>query len=409
MKTKAAGIFSKCKYGLAVFIILTIQAVINMIPFSGTGEFLHVYYLVDFSMGKASRLLIGTVVNWLTDNPDIDWVNKFAAASVFLAIIITSCVIGKIINGIKPEMKPHVLVVTLFLVSGSLTFAIFSRFIGFLDIYMFIVALSAVIFLNNKYLRWLTPLLCVAGVFIHQGFVLSFFPLIALSSFYLAFVHEKNVSSIAVFVLSMVLTAVSVIYCVIYGTETMTLTFEEMCRIVNERGSHEFSDEALFNLGFYFYEHAPDKSGLTNAQLSEMSLWEVIVSLFTFVNFQYDGSLRGLFAILSLALIMFVIFAIIWIKCIMHADSKPKKFVYACFMLSMLIVPLYCLIASDYARWVQAGMLTQFGFAFLMFFIKDAPFEKALMQLGEFFKSKKFLLVMIYLVYAFAVQRDVTS
>ena len=78
-------------------------------------------------------------------------------------------------------------------------------------------------------------------------------------------------------------------------------------------------------------------------------------------------------------------------------------------MLAVLIVPLYSLLAADFIRWVQAGMLTQFILAMFMFFMKDEPFECAVSELGEYFKNKKFILVLIYLVHALAIQGKLTG
>jgi hypothetical protein len=380
-----------------------------MIPFRGTGEYLHVYYLVDFSMGKASRLLIGTIVNWLTDAPTAEWVDRFFVVSLFLTILLASVLAGKVINNTPKELKPHILVFALFLVSGSLNFACFSKFTGFFDIYLYAVALICVVFLFNKYLRWFVPVLCVAGVFIHQGFALSFFPLVIGAAFYMTFTDENKKAKKAVFVLSAAATVAAVVYCVTLGTETMTITFEEMCEIVKERAGFEISEEALFNLGFYFYNHVPSAAELSIHQYSDLSLWDTLVELFLFTNTKDLTSFKGLISIMSLTAIMFTLFWIVWIKCVKNSQTKGRKFVYICFMLATFIVPLYCLIAIDYIRWVQAGMLTQFGFAFMMFYVKDEPFRKAIEEIGEFFRQKKLLLVIIYFVYALSVQRDLSA
>lgn len=409
MKDKALKLFSDYKYSLIIFAALSIQAIMNLTPMRGVGEYLYVYYLVDFSMGKTSRLLIGTIVNWLTDSPDIDWINRFVLIFIFVTLFLSAILAGRIISGVKEELRPHALIFALFLVSGPFAFANFTKFVGFLDIFMFLVALIAIAFLYNRYLQWLVPALCVIGVFIHQGFVLSFFPLVILASFYLTFVQERKNERKAVFVLTAVFTAASLLYCVLYGTDTVTIPFEKMCEIVEKRGSREFSDTALFNLGFFFYNHVPSAVELSTEQYADLSLWETFLELFKFTNITYLKNLRGLISIMSLALFVFAMFWIIWIRCIKNTEKKGKKFVYACFMLSTLIVPLYSLIAVDYIRWIQGGVLTQFGLIFFMFFMKDEPFEKAVAEIGEFFKNKKLFLVLMYLVYALAVQRDISG
>ena len=56
MKTKAANILSSIKYELCIFILLIVQAIINISPyFLHVGEYTRLYYLIDFSMGKTLK------------------------------------------------------------------------------------------------------------------------------------------------------------------------------------------------------------------------------------------------------------------------------------------------------------------------------------------------------------------
>lgn len=408
MKEKTIKFFSDYKYSLIIFCILAVQAIINMIPFEGVGELIYLYYLADLSMGKTSRLLMGTIINWLTDNPTKEFVNAFAVVFVFITLFLSSLLVGKVISGVEKELKPHVLVFTAFLVSGTFTFAGFSRYLGFFDVYLFLISLIAVVFLQSKYLKWLVPLLCAVCVFIHQGFAFTFFPIIILVSFYKT-VSDKKPTDAAVFLLSAVTSVVATLFCVLKGTQTMNIPFEQMREIISERASFHLDEEDFRDVRFFYYGIAPDK-GLENAgaQTTELPLLEKIAGVIEY-NQYITSSSNGLFAVLSLAVVLFVIFWIIWIKCIKHTDNKGKKFVYLCFMLAVLIVPLYSLLAADFIRWVQAGMLTQFILAMFMFFMKDEPFECAVAELGEYFKNKKFILVLIYLVHALAIQRKLTG
>ena len=97
----------------------------------------------------------------------------------------------------------------------------------------------------------------------------------------------------------------------------------------------------------------------------------------------------------------------IWIMCIKNTESKLKKLVFVCFMLSVFAAPVGCIIAVDYIRWCQAAVLCQFGFLFFMFYIKDESFKATMTQLRTFFKDKKLLLVIAFFVYIMTVQYDV--
>lgn len=409
MKTKAAKIFSSIKYELIIFIILGIQAALNIFESKTVGEFVRPYYIVDFSMGKTSRLLIGSIVSLFTDNPTTEWINRFATVVVFLMIILVSILAGRVIKNVEKELKPQMLVLALFLVSGCFTFYTFSRALGFFDVYMFIIALISVCFLQNRYLRWLVPALCVAGVYVHQVFLVSYFPFVALVAFYLVITQKKKAANTTVLFVSAVATVAALLFCVLYGAETMTVSFEEMREIINRKGSFNYSEEAFSIIKFYFYNMAPDELGVSAEQISQEPLTYMLKKMAEYVNVYYAGSHNGLIAIFSLSSLIFGFFWAIWIKCARNTVSKARKFIYISFLLSTLLAPIICILAADYIRWIQAGVLIQFGLAFFMFYIKDEPFKKTMIQFKDYFSNKKMVLVVFYIVYALAVQRDLTG
>ena len=97
-------------------------------------------------------------------------------------------------------------------------------------------------------------------------------------------------------------------------------------------------------------------------------------------------------------------FVPIWVLCMKNSETKPQKFVFLCFILGILFIPISWLVSTDYSRLAQAGVLNQFIFAFVMFFRHDSAFEKTLEQLKSFFKGKEILLVIYFLIYASCFQ-----
>ncbi|MEE1011322.1 MAG: hypothetical protein U0L11_04720 [Acutalibacteraceae bacterium] len=408
MKTKALNFFSAVKYQLILFVLMAGQAIITMFQSEGVGPHLSIYYLVDLSMIKASRTWVGTLASILTDHPTQEWISKFAVVIVFLMIFIVSVAAGKVIKNVEKEIKPQIFVVALFLITGTFTFYPFYRYLGMVDIHMCIIAVVSLVFLNNKILRWLVPVLCAAGFFVHQVFVITYFPLIVFAALYIMLCTKGGkVLKSALFLSVFGVTLAVFVWGVLYGTDTnIFATPEEMIKAVEEKGKITLSEGALINLNMQYFYAPPEEVGLTAEQVNNMSLWELFLGWARYTNVIRAFSPNDILSIFSFVTVVCGFFWAIWIKSMKNTDSKSKRFVFFCFMMSVLGAPLSCIIAPDYIRWCQAIILVQFGFVFFMFSVKDEAFEKTMVQAGEFFKNKKILLVIAFFVYIMTVQMD---
>lgn len=412
MKTKVLNFFSAIKYQLIVFVLLMGQAIYTMTSFriGNVGEFMTVYYLVDLSMLKASRTWVGTVVSLLTDHPTQAWINGFAAVMLLLAIVITSVLVGKVIKNVESEIRPQALIAALFLTTGTFTFYMFSVNFGFLDVHLFIIALVSVVFLNNKVLRWLVPALCVAGFLTHQLFVVMYFPLIILVAMYITVAEKRGrISKSAVFVLSIASVAVVALWTLANGPDTNIYTPEQMLEVIEAKGMRQFSQDAFENMRWqFFYIPTSEYSEVfPMEELENYSLWEYVKGWLYYTNVLRGFSLHKFLSVFSFVGAFSLAMWAIWIMCIRNTESKLKKLVFVCFMLAVFAAPIGCIIAVDYIRWCQAAVLCQFGFLFFMFYVKDEAFKTTMAQLGAFFKDKKLLLVIAFVVYIMTVQIDV--
>lgn len=406
MKTKATGIFSSIKYELCVFLVLAVQALSMIIQDFYVGEYIRLYYLIDYSMGKTSRLLVGSIVKLFNPDPSPTWIAGFATVVVMLTLLFSSIVIGKVIRSTEDELKPQLLVFTAFLTTGIFTFYGFSVFLGMLDIWMFIAALLAVLCANNKYLRWFVPVLCAVGVLVHNAFAITYFPLVALTVFYLAVTGEKKAANSIVFVLSCLAAAALTFFVSFKGNETVTLSYEQLYETLRNRGGYTYDEHGIETVGFYLLKRPPESTGATIEMAAQVSPFALIKEVAKY-SLQ-DISLSNAIAVISFGVVVLAAFWAIWIKCIRNAQTKSRKFVYLCFMLSVLVIPAGMLVAADFIRWFQGGIITQFGLVMLMFMKKDEPFEKATVQLREFFSDKKLLLAIMFIVYATAQAHGIT-
>ncbi len=400
MKTKAAKIFSSIKYELCIFVLLAVQALRWIVPNFYVGEYLRVYYLVDLSMAKTSRLLIGSIVKLLNPDPSPEWIAGFATVAVFAVLLFASILIGKVIRFSNEEVKPQLLVFAAFAVTGVFTFTGFSVFLGFLDVWMLLVTLLAVVCACNKYLRWFVPVLCATGVFIHNAYALTYFSLIILVVFYLMVTSEKKAGNAVVFLISGAVTAALTLFVTLRGSETATVTYEQLFEILKNKGGHVYDDRGIESIAYYILNIPPSYTGYTAEFIADASLWESIYYTAKFAL--QDISLGYTFSNLIFGISVLAAFWAIWIKCIKNTEVKSRKFVYACFMLFSLLIFILMVVAYDFARWFQAGILVQFGLVMFMFFSKDEPFEKTMQELGTFFGNKKLLVMLVFIVYATA-------
>lgn len=398
MKTKAAKIFSSIKYELCIFILLVIQAVSNLYPRFSVGEYTRLYYLVDYSMGKTSRLLVGSLVKLLNPDPSPRWIAGFCMVVLGAVLILSAVVIGKVIRCSDAEIKAQTLVLTAFAVTGMFTFLNFSLYLGFLDIWMFIIALIAIPCISNKYLRWLVPVLCAVGVFIHNAFAITYFPLIALVAFYVVVTKEKKLASSIVFVVSCVVAVAVTLWVSVKGAGTATMTYEQLVEALRNRGGYTYTDFGIDNIAFYLLDIPPQNTGVTPEMVAGASALERL-KLMAGVNLA-DISLTHTISLTAFGGAVIAAFWAVWVKCMKNTESKGRRFVYLCFILSAFTIPLGMLVAQDFIRWFQAAIITQFAFAMFMIVAKDEPFKKTLQQLGIYFKDKTVLLAIMFIVYA---------
>lgn len=398
MKDKALNIISKFKYELSVFLILCIQACVNTGIFQGMDEGYYGYYLADFTMGKTSRLLVGSFVNLLTDKPTVDWINTFATVVLVLVYILTALLIGRVIKSTDPKLRSCVIIFSLFSVSGAFGVYTFSKFFGLLDIYMYLFTVLSVVAVRNKMFRWLIPLFCIGGVLINYVYTIAYFPLIAAVLFYLIFTQEKKAGNITLFTVMCAATVALMFYCAFIGKETATVTFDEMQRIMEQKLGRELTYDHIHYFDYYLYGSHENELRL-GVDMSDMTPAEFISALLWYLR-EEGYNFNGVKAVAVGALPIYAVFYAIWILCIKNASTKPRKFVYLCFMLMPIFAVMCCILSTDMTRWAASGLIVQFGLGIFMFAMKDEPFEKTMLSIKEKLKGKGFVVAVVWAVYA---------
>ncbi len=398
MVKKIKGFASEWKYEAVVFLMTMITVLINYDELSGIHHMFVTHYLPDFSMGINSKMLVGSLVKLLNPHPTEEWLTKFAIFFLIAGMFLTAMVLGRVIKKSTSENRLSVWVFILFFVSGAYTVSQFSRFFGMLDIHMYILTIISVVFAGNKYLRWFVPVLCVAGVFVNYVFTISYFIIVLWAMLYYADRNEKKAGDIAVFVITVVSVIALTYYFVFEAHKHMFMTYEEAVALIEAKIGHPFSEEEREYISLHLFGVHPESEQLYGFDIEKATPVQFIYYFVRFILENRTGT-AGLFSLTLVTVPVILAFWVIWIMCIKNTEKKGTKFVYLCAILSVLFIPLCCLLSTDYVRWIGAIIMCQFAMCFLMFYVRDEAFDKTVKKLKERFSENKIILIIIYLVY----------
>ncbi len=398
MVEKIKKIGSQWKYEAVIFLVTMIPALLNIDRLSEIHHMFVPYYLYDFSMGINSRVLIGSIVKLLNSHPTEEWITGFALVFLILGMFFTSLALGRVVKNTKQENGLSVFVFILFFVSGAYTISLFSRFFGMLDIHMYIIALIAVVFAGNRYLRWFVPVLCIAGVMVNYVFTISYFVIVLLAMLYYADKNEKKAADIAVFIITVLSVLALTVYCVFSAKDHMFMSYVEALKIMEDKIGHSLTAEENEYALIYLFGKHQETENLYGVDVREVSPLEYLYYFTKFIN-ENRIDTTGFFSLSLVTVPVVIVFWVIWIMCIRNTEKKGTKFVYLCAILSALFIPLCCILSTDYVRWIGAIIICQFAMCFLMFYLKDEAFDKTVTKLREMFSKNKIILIIVYIVY----------
>lgn len=398
MVRKIKELASRWKYEGIIFLMTMIPVFLNLDELSEIHHMFVPYYLYDFTMGINSRVLIGSLVRLLNSQPTVEWITGFATVFLVFGMLLTAIVLGRVVKKSKSENRLTVFVFILFFVSGSYTISLFSRFFGMLDIHMYILTIISVVFAGNKHLRWLVPVLCVAGVFVNYVFIMSYFPFVLLALLYYADKSERKTPDIAVIVITVISVLALTLYCVFLAKDHMFMTSEEALKIMEGKIGYGFTEEENEYALLYLFGLHPETNRLYGIKIEETTPLQF---LYYFIKFIYENRIgsTGMFSLTLIVIPVAAVFCAVWIMCIKNTEKKGTKFVYLCVMLSLLFIPICCLLSTDYIRWVGSAFMCQFAMCFLMFYVRDEAFEKTVGKLRKLFSRNKIIAVVIYMLY----------
>lgn len=191
-------------------------------------------YAMSYRFGFISRGLIGTIIRLLIPNLTITHIYLIITLNTIILCILTVYFLSRIIRKCVPESYYAVVYMAfLFLVNpGSIAFLFYYGNYGRLDLFMIIILLLSALAIIYDRCLWTIPLMCVAGIMIHQAFLFMYFPAIfGLMAYYI--IVKKDRRYVPYLAVTTVLTGAMFLYMQFFGNSIHGYTYEEVMTIIN--------------------------------------------------------------------------------------------------------------------------------------------------------------------------------
>lgn len=301
-------------------------------------------YVVDYSCGYSSRLLIGSIFSlFLKDNFSYEVIVLILLIVYFFFCLFFSLIVNKYL---KNTDYKHLGLFVVFLAATPF-FMGFLDFFGIVDMFWPFIIMFSLWAVDKKGLRWLVPVVCVAGIAIHEYFTVTYMVPCAIMIYH-QFAKKPNVSNFIYVAFSAVLLSAASYYFLFVGSETMKMTSDELFdyvkNITNIKG--DTYAETYVKAIFFWKEHP---TALQSNEPEYITYIKTLISGYTANN---KNDIISIFSfILSLCMISSP-FAWIFAKSFKSEKSPFKKITYLLSLTPILLGMICQIVSTDDTRFM---------------------------------------------------------
>jgi hypothetical protein len=326
------------------------------------------HWVLSYDYGLIRRGLVGTIMKvWLpiVTIEDIHH-TAFIAYCIFLLFLLV-VFYGLLRNKNKSEQLFRLILIFL---ANPATISLLAQDLGRFDLFLIMITfLSMILLLLNKNV-WLIPILMIAAMFIHEGFLILYAPTIVATMIFLYIWNKREKKLLVTLVISMI--SVAAVFFILYNYGRPLLGYEEFSRLIQTRANFCVTPMSMSECYFNIKDHhAVASSSLYNA-----------------------GSIANLFVALLILSPVILILLNLWSHALSNCGRKhiACKLFFLATLSGLIVVP----IATDYGRWISAIIFCNF---FAIFFLMGKGVIKV-EELTEYTGSSfKLLFVSILLTY----------
>ena len=386
---------------LFLFLILY-NLLINQFSIWKNNDYWFSFYLFDFSFGLCTRFLPGAIYH-IFFKEVVEWqLNLFSTLLLLLMFAGVAYLLAIVIDKQKDEtIRARVLLLILFLLTGSSTFSIFSSNLGIYDTFWILFSIAFLLLLPHKFLRFFVPIFFVLSIMVQFHCLLSFILFYGIVLLYQAVFSdgkEKRIYTI-ILVISCIACLGTVLYFAAFEKSNLVYTWEDCQQLLERRNPfHSKSSEtflqyfqgtyytstdiepiqALYDKYHQHYWFNPSQSFVPESLINLVNgLCLQAKTCFYFYQQDLSGSISQFLITNALTLPLIVLFYRYWIKKAKQEQTALTKLVY---ILPMVQYPLICfgfLLATDIVRLLTHAFLVQFAlFIFILYKKNDWDYLK---------------------------------
>lgn len=348
---------------LIIFTITTIYCAVKNFPMN---TIIYSMFLCDFSIGICSRFLVGAILSIFKDTFTSEWMISFLRIATFAVFLgVSHYFAGTLTLADKKHKNVLTLLTGIFVLFPFSITNYASDTFGFLDVFCMLILLLTAYFCQNRILIYLTPLLMIAGIFVHDSFLTAYMsPCLAIIAYYSIRNNDNKLTKAYPFYISAAVSVATAVYSVFFSRKTVTITTEELLNYLANKGNTTVSaiagyieDVILWNDIRQVAPSDVERNGINNIfYMVKFALGEF--STYNFV---------GIVAILPIVALVIIV----WIKAIRSNTTFAGKIPYILFMLTLIPQILSIMMSNDFARFLSPIIIIQIFFLFITAREKD--------------------------------------
>lgn len=322
-------------------------------------------YLLNYEFGFNPQSLVGSVFYLFTDLITGRMIFVVAVISFLFMAAQISLLLGRLVRRSPAEERPStVTVMLLFLASPLSVTYLLGMHMQRLDVYWIILTLLSLAFIKRPALRWSIPLLCAAAICVHQGFMSTYMPALAIPLLYEVIKSPRRIGNYLLFGASCLIMIALFAY---FQWTPPGFPFEkatDLAAYLTQKA--DFSASApMLHVGFF----APIDEWLTQYTLPFTASYALPLGLF--------------YLITSLPLL--AVFLSVWRGAFRGTPGRLLRWIFPlCAAAPLIFIPA-AVLANDWDRYFAAVVNGQFILIFYFLYAREPAVIAAVRKVGDFF------------------------
>lgn len=338
----------------------------------------------------------GAVYGFLVGKYNQNAVDIYLNVIFFVFVFILSLFFDKYFRSIPKESGFEAFLSAVTFVAGPFGLGIYILQFGMLDFNWIFLFFIALLFMQNRVLKFFVPAIIFAIIMVHFSAVLTFAPALLVILMYLMIKStdkSKKRELTVVLIISVIVTVAAVLYFALFERTNLNLTMEQLNDLLLKRNSDSFIyyDYSLF--GYYLKE---DGSNFFSADAG------IIQRFFEQISYTFTVSNKMvLLTTTPFYLALVSVFIIILKKVFKNCEKSAEK-ITAVLMAVAGIIPAFgtFLFSPDVPRWLGHSNCIMMAMIFSLVCFEK---EKIIKVFRELISNIKPQIIVFYIIYSLTV------